>query len=83
MTVCVCECVSASVVFQLALHTNAHTHTHLLEKFFISHHSCCFLYAVTGRRMFVREERILLYACAVLRFLDQQREREREMHYDD
>lgn len=93
MTVCVCVyvcvrvCVRASVVFQLALHTLIHslTHTHWFEKFFISHHSdsilSCFLYAVTGRRMSVREERILLYACAVLRFLDE--EREREVHYHD
>lgn len=28
--------------------------------------------------MFVRAERILLYACAVLRFLDEERESERE-----
>lgn len=87
-SVCVCVrvCVRASVVFQLALHTLihslTHTHTHWFEKFFISHHSdsilSCFLYAVTGRRMSVREERILLYACAVLRFLDEERQRERE-----
>lgn len=95
MTVCVraserIPCVYPSVVFQL-IHT--HTNTHLFEKVF--HFTSfplsilsCFLYAVTGRRMFVWRKNSSLRLCSsrISKRRERARDREKEregMHYHD
>lgn len=83
---CLCVCGFSTHTHK---HTHTHTNTHLFEKVF--HFTSfplsilsCFLYAVTGRRMFVWRKNSSLRLCSSRISKRREREKEREgMHYHD